>query len=63
MEGCSNLGAMYAKGEDVAKDKKEAARLYKKACDGGEGIACYNLGVMYRGGWAGVEPVSRGDEL
>ncbi len=31
-------------------DKKQAASLYKKACDGGLDIGCYSLGDMYRVG-------------
>ena len=31
----------------VAKDEKRAAELYPRACDGGDGLGCYNLAVAY----------------
>ena len=34
MVGCSNLGVMYYKGDDVAQNKKIAMDLFKMACDG-----------------------------
>jgi hypothetical protein len=41
---------MYANGQGVAIDEKEAARLYRKACDGGNMRGCSNLGGMYANG-------------
>ena len=54
MDGCYNLGTIYANGNGVEKNVKKAMDLYKKVCDGGEMRGCYNLGVMYAKG-SGVE--------
>ena len=35
MWSCGVLADAYRSGEGVEKDKAKAARLYKKACDGG----------------------------
>ena len=32
------------------KDRAKAAIVYRKACDGGEMLGCYNLGVSYENG-------------
>lgn len=39
-----NLGVMYAKGEGVPKDYKQAMSWYSKAADQGDAIAQFNLG-------------------
>ena len=44
---CSNIGAMYFKGEGVEKDYKKAMELFTKACDNGVAAACNGLGYMY----------------
>ncbi len=46
-EPCSNLGSIYAKGDNVKKDNKKAIELYNKACDGKYALGCANLGNMY----------------
>ncbi len=45
-----NLAYKYDMGKDVAQDKVEAARLYRKAGDLGDLSALYNLGLMYENG-------------
>jgi hypothetical protein len=32
------------------KDYKNAQKLFTKACDGGDAVGCYNLGLMYFNG-------------
>ena len=44
------LGWMYENGRGVAKDEREAARLYKLAADQGNAYAQGNLGRMYEDG-------------
>ena len=44
------LGAMYAGGEGVPEDAREAARWYRKAAEQGEAAAQFNLGLMYAEG-------------
>jgi tetratricopeptide (TPR) repeat protein len=39
---------MYANGDGVVKDVKEAAKYYKKGCELDDGISCTNLGPSYR---------------
>ena len=46
-EACSNLAAIYAKGDGVKEDNKKAMELYNKACDGKYALGCANLGYMY----------------
>ena len=41
---------MYANGEGVLKDYKEAVKLYRKAAEQGNVTAQSNLGVMYDNG-------------
>lgn len=43
----SSLGAMYAEGEGVAQDFKQAAYWWQKAAQQGYAAAQYNLGNMY----------------
>jgi hypothetical protein len=50
MDACFDLGAMYGRGNGVAKDEARCAALYKQACDGGKALGCYNLGSMYANG-------------
>ena len=38
---------MYRSGQGVKQDYYKAVELYKKGCDGGNALGCYNLGVMY----------------
>ena len=46
MSGCTELGYAYAQADGVNLDKPKAARLWKKACDGDEMIACFNYGDL-----------------
>jgi TPR repeat protein len=50
----TNLGLMYLKGEGVAKDPAQAARLFEQAAGAGNASAAYNLGGLYENG-LGVE--------
>jgi len=43
----NNLGAMYAYGAGVVKDKAEAVKWYRKAAEQGHALAQANLGFMY----------------
>ena len=45
-----NLGYMYANGEGVLEDDKEAVRWYRKAAEAGNIEAQNNLGIMYING-------------
>jgi FOG: TPR repeat, SEL1 subfamily len=45
-EAQNNLGVMYAKGEGVTQNNKEAAKWYHLAAEQGHASAQYNLGVM-----------------
>ena len=45
-----NLGWMYAKGEGVPQDDREAAQWFRLAADQGHATAQFNLGVMYANG-------------
>ena len=44
------LGFMYAEGEGVLQDEKEAVKWYTKAAEQGSANAQFNLGVMYARG-------------
>ena len=46
----SDLGAMYAAGDGVAKDEAEAVKWWRKAAEQGDALAQYNLGNMYADG-------------
>jgi len=41
---------MYANGEGVIQDYKQAVKWYRKAAEQGDATAQYNLGVMYDNG-------------
>ena len=47
MRGCTILGIMYANGDGVEEDFSKAAKLLKKACDGGDMNGCRNLDIIY----------------
>jgi hypothetical protein len=49
-EACSNLGAMYARGEGVAKDGSHAVEFTSKGCDAGNSPACRFAGISYAKG-------------
>ena len=49
------LGFMYANGEGVIQDDKEAVKWFRKAVDLGDAMAMYNLGVMYAKGKGVIE--------
>ena len=42
-----NLGVMYADGEGVPQNFREAVKWYRKAAEQGDEQGQYNLGVMY----------------
>ncbi len=44
------VGFMYANGQGVIKDYKEAVKWYKVAAEKGLSAAQYNLGVMFGNG-------------
>lgn len=39
---CNNLGVCYQRGAGVAKSTEHARREYRKACELGNGLGCYN---------------------
>jgi TPR repeat protein len=41
---------VYYGGYGVKQDRTRAARLFQKACDGGDAKACYDLSEMYEYG-------------
>jgi TPR repeat protein len=45
-----NLGVLYANGQGVPQDYKQAAKWYQKAAEQGIANAQYNLGYMYANG-------------
>jgi TPR repeat protein len=47
MAGCFELGVAHEVGIGVEQDRAEAARLYRKACDGDHARSCFNLGLLY----------------
>ena len=53
------LGLMYANGEGVLKDDKEAVKWYRKAAEQGHAKAQYNLGVMYINGDGVLKDLSK----
>jgi TPR repeat protein len=55
VESQFNLGLMYAKGEGVQQDFKQAAAWLRKAADQGLADAQYVLGMMYFQGEGGVQ--------
>lgn len=46
LDGCVNLGVMYAHGKGIPQDKKKAAEYFKLACDKGEQVGCNNLAIL-----------------
>jgi TPR repeat protein len=46
----NNLGLMYANGQGVARDNREAVKWYRLAAEQGFAQAQYNLGFMYAKG-------------
>jgi TPR repeat protein len=44
--GCSNLGAMYAKGLGVEKSSVKAKNIFSLACGLGDDIACNNYKIL-----------------
>ena len=47
-EACSGLGILYAEGQGVKMDIKKARELFKKACDNGEKLGCYNYKESFK---------------
>ena len=52
-KACTDLGVMYRRGQGVRRNYPRAAELLLRGCDGGNGLGCSNLGLMY---WYGVMP-------
>ena len=50
-----NIGLMYANGEGVVKDDKEAVKWYRKAAELGNAGAMNNLGFKYANGEGVIE--------
>lgn len=44
---CTNLGVLYAEGNEIKQDYQKAAEFLKKGCDGGYAMGCGNLGIVY----------------
>jgi len=59
VEGCGNLGRMYALGHGVAKDEFRAADNYSKACDWGMARSCRDLAISYQYGEGVVRDISK----
>ena len=55
MRGANNLGVMYANGEGVSRDDKQAAFWFRKAAEQGYAEAQLILGLMYNEGQGGLE--------
>src|SRR6476620_4135977 len=48
---CRTVALMFAKGEQgVNKDLGKAGGFFKKACEGGQSQACFEIGSMHRSG-------------
>src|SRR5260221_14404550 len=47
---CFTRGVMLEEGNGVAKETARAAKLYERACNGGDADACSNLGVLHERG-------------
>ena len=43
-EGCVNLAVQYNGGNGVPVDQQKSLSLNQRACDGGNAIACGNVG-------------------
>jgi TPR repeat protein len=42
---CANAGLFYLAGKEVPLDRGQAESLFRRGCDAGEAIACYDLAV------------------
>ncbi len=60
MEGCFNLGAMYAEGRGVAESDTRAEEFLQRACDGGIMRGCASVGFML---YPNVRSVAQRDSL
>lgn len=56
---CTNLGVLYATGNDVAPNDTQAVDLFTAACDAGQAMACTNLGLMLQSGRGVTAPDAR----
>lgn len=54
-EAIGMLGIAYQRGAGVDVDAEKAIELLEKAVDMGDGVAAYNLGLLYQNGMEGVE--------
>ena len=52
-DACSHLGWMYKNGIGVAENWSMFFSYSSKACDGGDGLACLNVGIEYEVGGSG----------
>jgi len=50
LAACLRAGDALRDGPGVPPDRKAAAQLYARACTGGDGVACTNLGALQSGG-------------
>ena len=51
---CEAMGTIYRDGHDVRPDDVRSREFYEKACELKSGDACFNVAIIYRGGF-GVE--------
>ena len=47
-QACPALAILHYDGRGVAHDKKRTVELHQQACDGGAGLGCFNLGLLYQ---------------
>jgi len=52
-DACSHLGWMYKNGIGVPENWSQFFSYSSKACDGGDGFACLNVGIEYEVGGSG----------
>src|SRR5688572_14994877 len=45
---CTVVGDLYTRGERVAKDVARGITFHEKACDGGQLMGCFSIGVQRR---------------
>ena len=61
---CNSLAAITIKpGQDINKDHQKAAKLFQKACDGGDARGCSFLGFLYERGLGVKKDYQKASEL
>lgn len=56
--GCTSVGdALWMGAANVTKDVRTAVRYYTAGCNGGDAMACTNLGVLYMGAGSPIVPI------